>query len=105
MAHESALRIWLRDFAGERLGGDSDNQTINGRQGTQMKKILLATTAALTLAVGSAGAADLSRPVYKAAPPPPPACAQFGGFYVGAQVGYAKYDHSWSDKDAWAGAV
>jgi outer membrane immunogenic protein len=70
-----------------------------------MKKILLATTAALTLAAGSAGAADLARPVYKAAPPPPPACAQFGGFYVGGQVGYAKYDHSWSDKDAWAGAV
>jgi hypothetical protein len=61
---------------------------INGRQGTQMKKILLATTAALMLAAGSAGAADLARPVYKAAPPPPPACAQFGGFYVGASVGY-----------------
>jgi outer membrane protein insertion porin family len=37
-----------------------------------MKKLLLATTAFVVLAVGSASAADL-RPAYKSAPPPPPA--------------------------------
>jgi outer membrane immunogenic protein len=70
-----------------------------------MKKLLLATTAIAALAaVTSAGAADLA---VKARPyaPPPPACAQFGGFWLGAQVGWGKYDHQWSDKDAWAGAV
>src|SRR6266540_1792507 len=69
-----------------------------------MKKLFLATTALVALAAGSAGAADLA---VKARPyaPPPPACAQFGGFWLGAQVGWAKYDHQWSDKDAWAGAV
>jgi len=68
-----------------------------------MKKILLATTAAIAFSAGSAGAADLARPVYKAAPPPPPACAQFGGFYVGANVGYGYADHTWNDRDAWSG--
>jgi outer membrane immunogenic protein len=67
-----------------------------------MKKFLLTTTAAVCLAAGSAGAADLARPVYKAAPAPAPACAQFGGFYVGGNVGGAYYDHTWSDRDAWA---
>ena len=69
-----------------------------------MKKLFLATTALVALAAGAANAADL--PVaYKAPPPVRPACANFGGFYVGAQVGYARYDNSWSDRDAWAGAV
>ena len=70
-----------------------------------MKKILLATSAVVSLVVAvPASAADLpvKAPVYR---PVAPACAQFGGFYVGAQVGWAKYDHRWSDKDAWAGAV
>ena len=70
-----------------------------------MKKILLATSAIVALmAAAPAGAADIpvkARPL----PPPPPACAQFGGFWLGAQVGWAKYDHQCSDKDAWAGAV
>jgi len=51
-----------------------------------MKKLFLATTAALALAAGSAGAADLARPVYKAPPPPPPIFS-WTGFYVGAHVG------------------
>jgi outer membrane immunogenic protein len=67
-----------------------------------MKRLLLATAALGALAVGSAGAADLSRPMMKAPPPPPPpACAQFGGFYVGGYVGAAYYDHRWHDRDAW----
>ncbi len=49
-----------------------------------MKKILLATTALVGAAVAvPAGAADM-RPALKAPPPiVRPACAQFGGFYVG----------------------
>jgi outer membrane immunogenic protein len=51
-----------------------------------MKKLFLASTAFLALAAGSAVAADL--PVaYKAPAPMRPACAQFGGVYLGANVG------------------
>ena len=64
-----------------------------------MKKLFLLTTAIGALAAGSAVAADL--PVRKAAPVYKPACAQFGGFYVGGHVGGAYYDHTWSDRDAW----
>jgi outer membrane immunogenic protein len=67
-----------------------------------MKKLFLATAAVVALSAGSGSAADLSRPVYKAAPPPPPACAQFGGFYVGANAGWAYHDHTWNDRDAWS---
>ena len=56
-----------------------------------MKGGLLATAAALS--VGSADAADMRAPVMKALPPPPPACAQFGGFYLGGQVGYSRWEH------------
>jgi outer membrane immunogenic protein len=66
-----------------------------------MKKLLLATVAGAALAAAApAGAADLRMPV-KALPPPPPACAQFGGFYVGGHVGWGYYEHTWSDRDAW----
>ncbi len=69
-----------------------------------MKNLFLATTAIVTVAAGSAAAADL--PVrYKAPPPVVAHCANFGGWYAGAHVGWARYDHQWSDKDAWAGAV
>jgi outer membrane immunogenic protein len=45
-----------------------------------------------------AQAADM--PVaYKA--PPRPACAQFGGLYIGGNVGWAYHDQSWTDRDAW----
>ena len=60
-----------------------------------MKKLLLATTAFVVLAVGSASAADL-RPAYKAAPPPPPMYS-WTGLYWGVNVGY-----SWGrDKNEW----
>jgi outer membrane immunogenic protein len=66
-----------------------------------MKKLFLATTALVALAAGAANAADL--PVaYKAPPPVRPACAQFGGFYVGGNVGWGYYDHRWNDRDAWS---
>ncbi len=62
-----------------------------------MKKLFLATVSLVALA-GSAMAADL--PVYKAAPVvAAPACAQFGGFYFGGNVGWKYYDHRWKDKD------
>jgi len=62
-----------------------------------MRKLLLAGTAvALVMAAGSAGAADLSRPVYKAAPPPIPVFS-WTGFYVGVHVGGAWGTKEWSD--------
>ena len=72
-----------------------------------MKKTLLAMTGLVGLALGgTATAADYARPVYKAPPPPPhPACANFGGFYVGAHVGAARYTNHWSDRDSWAGTL
>ncbi len=59
-----------------------------------MKKFLLAATAAFAFAAGSAAAADLAKPVYKAAPPPAPVYS-WTGFYVGAGYGYGMYsaDH------------
>ena len=66
-----------------------------------MRKLFLATTALVALAAGAANAADL--PVaYKAPPPVRPACANFGGFYVGGNVGWGYYDHRWNDRDAWS---
>jgi outer membrane immunogenic protein len=49
-------------------------------------------------AARDAQAADMSVAV-KYAPPPPPRCAQFGGWYVGAQGGWAYRDQKWSDRD------
>jgi outer membrane immunogenic protein len=65
-----------------------------------MKKLLLATTAIVALGAGAASAADMAvkaRPL----PPPLPACAQFGGFYVGAHVGAAYYRSERHDLDYW----
>jgi outer membrane immunogenic protein len=63
-----------------------------------MKRFFLATTALVMLSVGGpAIAADMAvkaRPL----PPPPPACAQFGGFYLGANVGYGYYNYDYHDK-------
>ena len=57
-----------------------------------MKKLFLATIAAVALvAPGTSGAADLARPVYKAAPPPAPVYS-WTGFYVGAGYGYGMYN-------------
>ena len=62
-----------------------------------MRKLLLAGTAvAVVMAAGAAGAADLSRPVYKAAPPPIPVFS-WTGFYVGVHVGGAWGTKEWSD--------
>jgi outer membrane immunogenic protein len=70
-----------------------------------MKKLLLATTAIVALGVTAASAADMAvkaRPL----PPPLPACAQFGGFYVGAHVGAAYYRSERHDLDYfWEGAT
>jgi outer membrane immunogenic protein len=53
-----------------------------------MKKLFLATTALVALAVGSANAADLAaRPVYKAPPPAP--VYSWTGVYWGVNVGYS----------------
>jgi outer membrane immunogenic protein len=48
-------------------------------------------------AAGPVAAADMP---YKA-PPPRPLCANFGGFYVGAQAAAARYTNHWSDRDDW----
>jgi outer membrane immunogenic protein len=61
-----------------------------------MRKLLLAGTAiAVVMAAGSAGAADLSRPVYKAPPPIP--VFSWTGWYVGVHVGGAWGTKEWSD--------
>ena len=63
-----------------------------------MKKLLLATFAVAALAAGSAGAADIpmkAGPV----PAPLPACAQFGGFYIGGNGGWGYGDHTFRSLD------
>ncbi len=56
-----------------------------------MKKLLLVATAAVALtAAGSAGAADLARPVYKAAPPP--VIYSWTGCYVAGGGGYGMWN-------------
>src|SRR5262245_33827757 len=63
-------------------------------------KTFLATIAVAALAAGSAAAADL--PVrYKAPPVVAPACAQFGGFYVGANVGGTYHTAHRNDDDGY----
>ncbi|MGB6534920.1 MAG: outer membrane beta-barrel protein [Xanthobacteraceae bacterium] len=61
-----------------------------------MKKALvgIAAIAALGLSAGSALAADLSVPYYKAPPPPPPAWS-WTGFYIGGDVGGRWSDPTW----------
>jgi len=66
-----------------------------------MKKHFVVTAIFTALASGCAVAADLPT---KAGPAPVmarPACAQFGGVYVGGNVGWAFYQNRWSDRDAW----
>jgi outer membrane immunogenic protein len=63
-----------------------------------MKKFLLATVA--ILAIGSAaGAADLPRKGPAPVVMPPPPCAQFGGFYLGGNVGGVAYNAHRNDDD------
>ena len=62
-----------------------------------MRKLLLAGTAlAAVMVAGSAGAADMARPVYKAAPPPIPVFS-WTGWYVGVHVGGAWGTKEWQD--------
>ncbi len=69
-----------------------------GNRGIVMRKLLLAGTAvAVVMAAGSAGAADLSRPVYKAPPPIP--VFSWTGWYVGVHVGGAWGTKEWSGSD------
>jgi outer membrane immunogenic protein len=60
-----------------------------------MKKILLA-VAGLVAVSGTASAADM--PVKAAPVIARPACAQFGGFYLGGQVGYGYYNYDYHDR-------
>lgn len=63
-----------------------------------MRELLLAAATVMALAAGAASAADL--PVaYNPPPPVRPACAQFGGFFVGANAGWNYYRHDWKDLD------
>jgi outer membrane immunogenic protein len=66
--------------------------------GFQMKKLLLGGFAAISVLVGGpAVSADLPM---KAAPAVVrPACANFGGFYIGGNVGWGYYDHRFNDRD------
>jgi outer membrane immunogenic protein len=52
-----------------------------------MKRFFLATSALVVLAMGSANAADLRRPAYQPAPPPP--MYSWTGLYWGVNVGYS----------------
>ena len=65
-------------------------------------RIALLATAGLVALGTAAPAADLA-PAYKAPPPVArPACAQFGGFYIGGHVGGVTHDWTWNDRNAWA---
>jgi hypothetical protein len=58
-----------------------------------MKKLFLATTAFVAIAV-PAGAADLR---VKAPAPVVPICANFGGAYIGANVGWGYHNYKYHD--------
>jgi outer membrane immunogenic protein len=60
-----------------------------------MKRTLLA-IAGLVAISGTASAADM--PVKAAPIVARPACAQFGGFYLGGQVGYGYYNYNYHDR-------
>ena len=65
-----------------------------------MKKLLLTTVALTALVAGPALAADLSRPVYKAAPPPPPPPVwSWTGCYIGGHIGGLWARKDWQDRD------
>jgi outer membrane immunogenic protein len=69
-----------------------------------MKKLFVVTTILSALAGSHAVAADL--PTKGPAPVVVrPGCAQFGGFYVGGNAGWASNTNRWSDRDAWSGEI
>jgi outer membrane immunogenic protein len=59
-----------------------------------MRRILIASSLTLALASGSALAADMGTPVYKAPSPPPPPAMSWTGCYVDAGWGYGLYDQT-----------
>jgi len=66
-----------------------------------MNKLILAAIGAVAIsAVPPAGAADLS-PAYKAPGYQQPRCSQFGGFYIGGNVGWAQLSNEWTDRNDW----
>src|SRR5215204_5859586 len=72
-------------------------------RGDAMKRIVLASICVVGF-VGSAIAADLG-PAVKAPLMARPGCAQFGGWYVGANVGYGYLQHNFQDRDFLAGTI
>jgi outer membrane immunogenic protein len=76
-----------------------------------MRSLGLATLAAITISVLPAAAADMSRPVYKAAPAPMMQAYNWSGFYAGIHGGYAWGDGAatvfgltdFGDVDGWFG--
>jgi outer membrane immunogenic protein len=68
-----------------------------------MNKLLIAAISLGTLTIGAAQAADLGvRRAPPAAMMSAPACAQFGGFYVGISGGGGAYSNTWNDRDGWS---
>ena len=67
-----------------------------------MKRLLLASFAAITLAAGSALAADLPPPYYKAPPPPAPA-VNWTGCYVDGGAGYGLWNQEHTDSTLFGG--
>jgi outer membrane immunogenic protein len=67
--------------------------------------VFVAAVVAPLVAFTPVEAADMRAPVAKAPPMMAQGCAQFGGFYVGGQAGGARYEHQFSDRNAWAGFV
>src|SRR5437762_1049049 len=61
-----------------------------------MKRSFVVSAVLACLVAGSAAAADMP---LKASPVARAGCAQFGGFYVGAQAGFAGYSNTWNDLD------
>jgi outer membrane immunogenic protein len=69
-----------------------------------MNKLLIATLSIGALSLGAANAADLRAPV-KAPVAVAPACAQFGGLYIGGHGGYGYYGYKYADKDFMAQTI
>jgi outer membrane immunogenic protein len=71
--------------------------------GVIMNKLVFATLSIGALMISVAKAADLPRK----APPAPvavaPACAQFGGFYIGVQGGFVTHQHEFTNLDNMGG--
>src|SRR5262245_44014630 len=67
--------------------------------GASMKKFFLGGVAAITTFMGGAAiAADLPRKAPAAPVVVRPACAQFGGFYLGGHVGGGSYNFNYEDR-------